>query len=162
MENKEIRLNVRIGAKDLFSFMAYHTYSHLSGLFGIGLSLLALVMLLSGFGGDDPVKNIILLILGLLFTVINPIMLFVKAKQQAMNNPVYKEILFYTLSDKGISLSIKNTKESIEWAQVLKFKKTKRVCILYTTEVHAILLPFSCMEGNGDKVVAFIESKVRG
>ena len=162
MENKEIRLNVRIGAKDLFSFMAYHTYYHLSGLFGIGLSLLALVTLLAGLGGDDPVKNIILLVLGLLFTVINPLMLFAKAKQQAMNNPMYKENLCYTLTEEGISLSLKDTTESIEWAQILKFKKTKRVCILYTTQVHAILLPFACMEGNKDKVVAFIESKVRG
>ena len=87
MENKEIRINVRIGTMDLFSFMLYHTYTNLSGLFGLGLSLLSFAMLIGGFAAGDTVKTIILLVLGLLFTVVNPMMLFVKSKQQAMNNP---------------------------------------------------------------------------
>lgn len=162
MENKEIRINVRIGTMDLLSFMLYHTYTTLSGLFGLGLSLLSLAMLIGGFAAGDTVKTIILLVLGLLFTVVNPIMLFVKAKQQAMNNPVYKEILFYTLTDKGIALTVKNSKEAIEWNQVLKCKKTRRVLMLYTTEVHAILLPFACMEEKRAQIEAFIDAKVRG
>ena len=159
---KPIELKVKITGKELFSFMMKHTYSRFSGLFGLGLSLVALVLLVMSFGDGDDMKAIILLVIALLFTVVNPLMLYTRAKQQALSNPVYKETLLYTLDESSISLKVNDTEESIEWEKILKWKKTGSVCILYTTDIHAILLPFSCMGDQRKKVETLIESKVRG
>lgn len=160
MEQKPIKLNFKIQTKDLFIFMLRHTYTSISGLFGLVLSLISFGLLFAGFAKGDDFKMLVLLVLGLMFTVINPVMIYMKAKNQALSNPIYKNELFYTLDDQGISLSVGNTKDSIEWSQVLKWNKTKGLQILYTTMVHAILLPVSAMNGQEEEVEALLREKL--
>lgn len=161
MEQKTIELHVRISAKELFSFMLRHTYTTVSGLFGLALSLICLLLLIAGYAKGDDFRTIVLLVLGLMFTVLNPILLYMKAKNQAVSNPAYKEELFYTLKEEGITLEVGEAQETVEWSKIRKWKRTGILHILYTTPIHAILLPISSMEGKRDEVEALLESKLK-
>ena len=162
MGERSFELRVKITAKELFAFMMKHTYSSASGIFGILLSVGCLVLFFAGFAGNDDTKKVILLIIGLLFTVVNPVMLYTKAKQQALKNPLYKEILVYTLDEEGISLTADGKTEAIRWESIVDYKKGFGVCLLYTSKIHSILLPFSSMGEKKDEIVTFIQAKVRG
>ena len=162
MEQKPVKLHVKIGTKELFSFLLRHTYTNASGLFGLCLSLLSLVLLGMGYAKGDDFRTVVLLVLGLLFTVINPLMLYAKAKNQALTNPIYKNELLYTLDEAGVTLEVGESKETVAWKQIKKWKKTRITHILYTTKIHAILLPFSCMEGQEDQVFNWLSANVRG
>ena len=161
MEQKPIELHVKISAKELFSFMLRHTYTSGSGLFGLVISLLCLILLGAGYAKGDDFRTVVLLALGLMFTVVNPILLYMKAKNQAMTNPVYKNELVYTLDDTGVTLNGEAATETVEWSKIRKWKKTRILHILYTTPIHAILLPVVSMKGNRAKVEALLESKLK-
>ena len=49
-----------------------------------------------------------------LFVVINPLMIYVKAKKQAIENPVYKNPTYYTLRDDGIFVELGEESATIE------------------------------------------------
>ena len=155
-----IELNVKIGTKELFSFLMKHTYSGLSGVIGLVISVAALVLFLLGFAEGDPFRIVVLLFLASLFTIVNPAMLWVKAKGQSVKNPLYKDELHYFLNEKEVGLNVNGKKEVIEWSRIMNCKKTKSVYILYTTKIHAILLPVSGMNENKEKIDDLIARKV--
>ena len=161
METKPIRIEAKIDAGVLFSFMLRHTYTTFSGLFTIVLGLGALGLFFQSLSGTDDTKKLILLIVALLFIVGNPYLLYKKAKEQAKRNPLYKEALLYTLDDNGVHLTVDGQEECLEWSRIKAKKKTGKVCILYTSKVHAILLPYKDMKDQKDAVEALIQSKLK-
>ncbi|MDO4554745.1 MAG: YcxB family protein [Lachnospiraceae bacterium] len=162
MDREPVELKVKIGPKELFSFLFRHTYTTPSGIFGLCVSLTAFLLLILGYAKGDDFRMIVLLVLGLLFTVINPIMLYMRAKNQALTNPVYKNELCYTLDESGITLEVGEAKETVAWDKIRRWKRTRVVHILYTTKIHAILLPFSCMKGKEKEVEGWLLAMVRG
>ncbi len=60
-------------------------------------------MIVHGIGQPEGQTNIIFgVVVIALFVVINPLMIYVKTKKQAIENPVYKNPTYYTLRDDGI------------------------------------------------------------
>jgi hypothetical protein len=161
MEEKTIELHVKIRTKELFSFLLHHTYTSISGLFGLAVSLISLGILATGYAKGDDFRTIVLLVLGLLFTVINPVMLFGKAKKQALTNPLYKKELVYRLDEKGITLVLEEASETVPWENIRKWKKTGKIEILYTSPIHAVLLPFASMEGKRSEVEALLQERLK-
>lgn len=162
MKSKEITLHVNMNTKELFSFMMYHTYSSLYGLGGLAISIISFILLLMGYGKGDDSKLIILIIAALLFTVINPIILLVKAKGQKTSNPVYQNEMLYVLSDQGITVHAGNAQETVQWNKIQKWKKTKVVHMLYTTKINAILIPTASIKGQELEVEDCLKAHVRG
>lgn len=161
METKPIRIEAKIDAKVLFSFMLRHTYTSFSGILTILIGIGAFVLFYQSLSGNDDTQKLILLIIALLFTVGNPYLLYKKAKDQAKRNPLYKEKLVYTLDDVGVHLNVEDKEETLEWPRIKKWKKTGKVCILYTSKIHAILLPYKDMGEQRKAVEALIQSKVK-
>lgn len=161
METKPIKIEAKIDAKVLFSFLLRHTYTSFSGIAGLLISGTAFVFFLKSLGGDNDFQKVLLLFASLLFTVINPYLLYKKAKAQEVRNPLYKETLLYTLDDEGIHLAVNGKEEMLAWSMVRKWKKTGKVCILYTSTVHAILLPYASMNGQRDQVEKLIREKMK-
>ena len=77
--------------------------------------------------------------IGLLFTVIQPLIVYRNAKKQSK---VYKEFpLEYTISERGIEVKQDDAEGSNEWDNVVKIVSTKRLVIIYTSSVHAYVIP---------------------
>lgn len=162
MKQKTVKLFVKINPKELFSFMLWHTYTAPSGLFGLCLSVIALIMLVTGFADGDAFRSAVLLVLGSVFTVVNPILLYMKAKNQAQTNPVYQKEMIYTIDENGITLKAGEATETVEWTKIRKCRKTRVIYMLYTTRIHAILLPLASLKGDKELVEHWINTKVRG
>ena len=80
----EVRATVRLTEKELFGFLMHHTYATISGAVGIILSLLGFVGFFYMLGVPDvnPVYLCALFVTGLLFTVVQPAMIYYKAKNR--------------------------------------------------------------------------------
>ena len=161
MDTKPIRIEAKIDAGVLFSFLMRHTYTTFSGLCTIVLGLGAFGLFLQSLSGNNDSQKLILLIIAIMFTAGNPYLLYKKAKEQAARNPLYKEKLVYTLDDAGVHLQVEENEETLEWARIKRWKKTGKVCILYTSKIHAILLPYKDMGAEKDAVEALIKAKVK-
>jgi hypothetical protein len=156
----EIKFDVKIRTRDMFQFMIYHTYSSFSGKIGIFLSVAAIILCIYTFGKVDATRTVLLLLIGLLFTVINPVLLYTRSKKQILMNPMYKKPLSYTLNEEGITVSQDEEKSEMKWENVAKAVSTRDCLIIYVNQINAFILPIECIGAEYDNVVKLIGQKV--
>lgn len=145
-KQEELSLSVNMKVGYMYSFLFQHLHRSLKGIFGVCISVAALVIFVLSLGkGEDTTRLVILLIIGLLFTVVNPIMLLIRAQKQVLLSPIYKQPLQYTFSRKGMTVSQGDEEQSIEWNQILEVRKTPSVLIIYTSRNSGSILAFKEM-----------------
>lgn len=153
-------LETKVTTKELYSYLMMHTYSSFSGKVCVILSILALIMLLLGAGKGDMTKTVILGIVAALYTVINPVMLYLKAARQAKLNPAYKDSMKFGFHEKGVNIAFGGNEGMIPWDKMMKGKKTKKVYALYTDPIHAFLIATKDLRKNGTEIEDYIEAHI--
>ena len=139
----ELEIDVKVTASDLYDYLLYHTYTGFSGMLGT----LAGVFLIMAFVST---RYIIYLIAGVVLIAYMPCSLFLKAKQQAVNNPVFRNPLHYK-----INVSQGENEETQSWESCVKAVSTGRSIILYTSRTTASIFPKRDL---GDKKEALIQA----
>lgn len=138
---KEVKFSVQITVQDMFLFLLHHSYRGVSLLIDVVITLGAIALLVFGFGGGDPAKTVVLLILALLFPVINPIQLYGRAKRQVKRNEVFQKPLDYMLTEEGITMSQGEVTQSFTWGDVYQIKEYQSQILVYTGRVYACIWP---------------------
>lgn len=157
---KEVEFSILLRVKDMFHFLIKHNYTSFAGLFGVFLSGSAWVWLLLSFPDNSAFKNVLLLIGGLLFTVVQPIQLYMKAAQQIKLNPMFQEPILYKMGNNGITVSQKNETLPIAWADVYKVVETKTSIILYLSTIHAYIFPKEQCKEQQESILQIIKEYV--
>lgn len=156
-KEKEIQISIKIRVKDMFYFMMYHTYCCMGGIFSVLFSLISFFILFVTWKKVDLPYSVLLAICALLFTVINPVMLYIRSmKQVAMREAVRKPIL-YTFTKKGFTIEQDQERASAQWNEMWKIVDKKQYILLYGDRVHANILPKDQMQGRQDEISALIK-----
>lgn len=150
--------SVKIKTKHMYSFLLHFCYSSIKDWFGVFLSIIALVVLVVRFEQLDDMGKIILLLIGLLFTIINPVMLYFKAKKQILLNPIFKNEIVYQFNEEGIEVCQGETTAAVAWEQIFKVIVTRKLLLIYTSKIHASILPLDQIEQ--EKILPYIEKHV--
>lgn len=132
---------VLIGVKDMQHFVIRHMYRSFTGWFGVIISAAAVVMLVMGWNVYGNMEKIALLVLSLLFTVVQPVQLLMKAKRQVLSQETFKTPIIYNLCRDGIVIRQDEQKVSIMWDDISKFVETRKAFFLYTSPVRAFIFP---------------------
>lgn len=156
---KEIKVSIKIQSSDMFHFLIKHFYSHFSGIFGVILSLGALVVFFLSIGKRQPMQLIILLIIASLFTVIQPLQFLLKANQQVKLNPMFKEPLLYTMNSEGVAVEQKDDKVILPWNDIRKIVESSKAIFIYSSTVNAFILPKEQMGEDYTGVKEIIKEK---
>lgn len=152
MEN-EITVSVGMKVRYMYSFLFQHIHRSFKGIFGVCISLAALVAFAMSFDENaDMTRRMILLLIGLLFTVINPIILLIKAQQQVLLSPIYKKPLTYVFTTEGMTVSQEDQKQFLAWDKILEIRKTASVLIIYTAKNSASVLSLKEMGEQSEAV----------
>lgn len=130
----ELEIDVKVTSSDLYDYLLYHTYTGLSGMLGTLVGVFLIMAFIS-------TQYFIYLIAGVVLIAYMPCSLFLKAKQQAVNNPVFKELLHYKMTEEGISVSQGESEETQSWESCVKAVSTGRSIILYTSRTTASIFP---------------------
>ena len=157
---KEIKLTIHIKTMDMFRFFMKHFYGSFSGIFGIILSLGAFVLLLFSLGKREPFQILLLSVLASLFTVLQPAQFLMKAYQQVKLLPVYKVPIDYVLNNTGIHVRQNEENVDIPWENIKKATECKKEVYIYTSSVHAFILPKSQMKENVEAVKMMLKEKL--
>ena len=158
---KEIKLTIHIKTMDMFRFFMKHFYSGFSGIFGLILSLGAFVFLLFRLGKSEPFQILLLIILASLFTVLQPVQFLMKAYQQVKILPIYKIPLEYVLNDTGIHVKQNEETVDLPWENIKKVTECKKEVYIYTSAVHAFILPKSQMKEKEDAAKTILKEKLK-
>ena len=96
--------------------------------------------------------------MNLLFTIINPVMLYFKAKKQILLNPIFKNEIVYQFNEEGIEVCQGETTAAVAWEQIFKVIVTRKLLLIYTSKIHASILPLDQIEQ--EKILPYIEKHV--
>ena len=157
---KEIKLTIHIKTMDMFWFFMKHFYSSFSGIFGVIVSLGALVFFGLSLGKIQPFQMVLLLVLASLFTVLQPMQFLLKAYQQVKMLPVYKEPIDYVLNEKEIRVHQKEENIQIPWENVYKVVEGGKAIYIYTSAVHSFIWPKSQMNEKTESIKELIKEKL--
>lgn len=154
--SKSYTFSVQMTTKEVFRFSLHHSYFKLSGIIGVCMSLIALLIFVLCFNDLGDQNKAVLLIVALWFTVLEPLTIYTRAKSQAKRNSTYKKPLNYTLDQDGITVSQDEQSQSIKWNQLMKIVETSTQYLVYSSKVHAFVFPKESMKEEQNEIEKFM------
>lgn len=136
--------------KDMRHFMFHHTYTSFSGWFGVLISLAALAMVIIGRGRYGMIETVVLIILALLFTVVQPLQILSRARRQIKMQDMFHDTLIYNLCDKGLLIRQGEQFVNVSWNEIRKVVRTKKATFIYTSPVRAFIFPLDQIDDAGE------------
>lgn len=147
----EVKFSVQMKTAYMFDFLYWHSYHGITGVINYALSFAGIAALIAGFGKGNAAVTVMLVLLALLFTVINPLSLLYKAARQIKRNPMFAKPLEYKFDAAGFSISQDGKTDSAKWEAVVLLRETGKSVILYLGAANALILP---KQEIGDKLDA--------
>lgn len=147
----EVEFDVQMDSGILYDYMLHHTFNSFSGLIG---SVVGALFLVTAYMN----RQVIFLIAGLVILLYQPWSLFLKSKQQMMNNPAFKKPLHYKLTEDGIEVSQDGETQNQKWEDMHKAVSTSNSIIVYTSRVNACIFPKRDIGENKYKVIEMIST----
>ena len=141
----DAKVTVKIDIKyiHLAKFLFHGGYYKGQGIAEVGFSVLCLIYYFAGFKTGIDWLDLIMLIMGLLFTVIYPIFLLGKAGLMMYGQRKNRSITTYEIGDGGIHMTQdrEEANANIGWSDVFFMHETKSMILLYMTPKIALILP---------------------
>lgn len=148
--------SVNMNFKALYSYIINTNYRNVSGFMGIFISVVSIACALIFWNSFATSTKVMLIIIGLVFTVINPLMLAFKAFKQLKLSPSYKKPIDYTFYDDGIKISQGDLSETLPWNRISALMLTKHMLAIYTSRIHAFVIPVSELGEDGPKILTSV------
>lgn len=151
-----IEFDVELTVSELYAFSMRHTYTGVSGIFGLIISLGSWLVCAVQFNQLDGTARAALFIIGCLFTIVQPVMLYSKARTQVRQNKNINAALHYVFSEEGITVSQGEQEAFVKWQEVRKKVQTKKAVYLYMSPVRAFIFPADQCDGGFEQVCEMI------
>ena len=157
---KQIVFDVNLTTKDLYTFTMRHTYCSVSGIFSLLISIGSLVACAVLFSSISDSTKLALLIIGLLFTVIQPILLYFKCRKQIRANKSINAPLQYILSEEGICVCQKEESVEVKWNEIRKVVSSQKGLYLYLSPIRAFIFPAEQCSENYEEIKEMVTEQI--
>lgn len=156
MVKEKITFSVQMTVKKVYAFTMYHVYHGLSGIFGVCLSLVALINLIVSFDTLSDQNKTILTFVAAWFIILEPVVMLQRAKSQVKRNKAYQKPLNYQLDGSGITVFQDDETQTIAWEKLIKIVKTRSQYLVYSSKIHAFVFPKKDVGAECDALDAMI------
>lgn len=147
----EVEFDVKMEAGILYDYMMRHTFSSFVGMMGTVVGALLLIVFFAE-------RQVLFLLAAVIVLAYQPWSLFLRSRQQMVNNPAFKKPLHYKLTEDGIEVSQDGEADSQKWEDMYKAVSTGSSIIVYTSRVNACIFPKKDMGDNKYKVIEMIST----
>lgn len=148
--------SVNMSFTALYSYVINTNYRSISGVMSLFISIVSLLILAIKWTSIAGNQKVALIIVGLLFTVFNPLILAFRTFKQLKLSPSYKKPLIYTFSDNGITVSQGEQSQDIAWDMICRIMLTNKMLAIYTGRMHAFVIPLSELGDDRGKIIASV------
>lgn len=157
---KCIKFDVRVGVKELYFFLLHYNYVSVNGAISLLLSLVSLGVFVFRLQYEWSTANWFFLILGLLFTVVQPLLLLKMAVTQKIKNPSMNDPLEYELKEEGILLRQNDLEQLAPWDGIVKVIENKKQILVYTSRVNACIWPKTQLAQQVEELKSYVSEHV--
>lgn len=149
----------RTTARDLWQLSMYYIYGSLAGLCNIIFTVAAFA---SGFSRWDQAQGIVrcLIVLGCcLFTVIQPLMIYAKAKKQAAGITQDTQV---SIDDNGLYIRVGDDTSQLPWKSVKRISRKPAMIIIFSDTTHGFIFTNRVLGNEKEEFYRYASSKVEG
>ena len=147
----EVEFDVKMEAGILYDYMMHHTFSSFIGMMGTVVGALLLIVFFAE-------RQVLFLIAAVVVLAYQPWSLFLRSRQQMVNNPAFKKPLHYKLTEEGIEVSQDGAVDSQKWEDMYKAVSTGTSIIVYTSRINACIFPKKDMGESKYRVIEMIST----
>lgn len=152
----EFKYRYRVEASDLWQLQMYYTYSSYLCIINIICIVSSIALLYSLWSTAPWWLRIMLLVFLSLFTVIQPLGIYLRVKKSLKDN---HDELQLTFNDKGIEVEVDGQREFKNWAQVRGLLLKPTLVAVYTDKNHGYILTNRILKDTKKGFRAFIKTK---
>lgn len=149
----------RTTARDLWQLSMYYIYGSLAGLCNIIFTVEAFAL---GFSRWDQAQGIVrcLIVLGCcLFTVIQPLMIYAKAKKQAAGIAQDTQV---SIDDNGLYIRVGDDTSQLPWKSVKRISRKPAMIIIFSDTTHGFIFTNRVLGNEKEEFYRYASSKVEG
>ena len=149
----------RTTARDLWQLSMYYIYGSLAGLCNIIFTVAAFAL---GFPRWDQAQGIVrcLIVLGCcLFTVIQPLMIYAKAKKQAAGITQDTQV---SIDDNGLYIRVGDDTSQLPWKSVKRISRKPAMIIIFSDTTHGFIFTNRVLGNEKEEFYRYASSKVEG
>ena len=149
----------RTTARDLWQLSMYYIYGSLAGLCNIIFTVAAFAL---GFSRWDQAQGIVrcLIVLGCcLFTVIQPLMIYAKAKKQAAGITQDTQV---SIDDNGLYIRVGDDTSQLPWKSVKGISRKPAMIIIFSDTTHGFIFTNRVLGNEKEEFYRYASSKVEG
>lgn len=133
----EFRFRYKVKPVDLWQFYMYYAYSSYTCIINIICIISSVALLIKLWATSPGWFRALLLLFFSLFTIIQPISIYLRSKKQAEQ---YQDELELVANDQGVSVTQNGKSESKKWNQILQVNIKPTLVVLYTDQEHGYIL----------------------
>ena len=149
----------RTTARDLWQLSKYYIYGSLAGLCNIIFTVAAFAL---GFSRWAQAQGIVrcLIVLGCcLFTVIQPLMIYAKAKKQAAGITQDTQV---SIDDSGLYIRVGDDTSQLPWKSVKRISRKPAMIIIFSDTTHGFIFTNRVLGNKKEEFYRYASSKVEG
>lgn len=137
-----VEFDVTMRGEDLYDYNLYHNYRHVEGILTV---ILGVVLLIVCAWAMKSHANLTYMIatggLGVFFTLITPLRIWVKSYQQVKLTPSFQKSLHYRITSELLTLSQEDQTVEVPLEEIRSCVDTGKSIVLYVSKVRAYILP---------------------
>ena len=152
----EFRYQYQVRPSDLWQMQMYYTYSSYLSIINVICIVSSIALLYSLWATAPWWLRIMLLLFLSLFTVIQPLGVYRRAKKVLKENT---DTLQLTLNDHGIEIFVDDRKEFKNWNQIQGIVLKPTLVAIYTDKNHGYILTNRILKDSKKQFRAFIKEK---
>ncbi len=158
--NLGIDLDIKLNEKDIWLFSMYHANKGFLGFFNLLFTSVSIFYLIKNFAILAPSRRLLFVFCALMFTVIQPTSLYIKAKKQAKNKYI-KEPIHIAIFGEGVTVEQAGVKGDFAWDNVYKTAVSKNMLIIYLSKARAYLIPKRYYDDNYEKILKVLSENTK-
>jgi hypothetical protein len=157
MKDMKFTFKYSTKAMDLWKLSMYGIYGSMVGLVNI-IFTIALILLTAKYWMQVNIMFKILLIMGVgLFTFIQPLLVYLKAKKQVKKIPDPIELSF---NNQGVHIHSEKEASHLEWKSIKGITKKPGMLILIASSRHGFILTDDVLGAQKDEFYHYVLSKI--
>lgn len=157
----EVSFDVDINAKDMYKFLMNSIYRKPIGIIWVLFSLVVVGVTVYTWGDVEYLHSALMILMASFYTVINPVMLYVKARRQIKRNGAFQNTLHYTVDGEGIRISQGDENAETAWENMWRAVRYGSQVVVYADASSAFIWPVRCMEDSYDRIVDIMHENMK-
>ena len=143
---------------DFWILSMSHTYRSMVGVCNVVFTVAVIAATIRLMGQIHDVLEVLLLFGCFLFTVIQPIVVYLRAKAQVAGIPKDMELFF---DEKGLHVAVGERHESIPWKKIKGIVEERNMLIIRSDARHGYILTNRAMNGQREEFLRFVQLKIQ-